>query len=196
MADQKNPPDDDAPAHFTGEEGGEERSSPAKNLAASCVIALFGAIVMVFSVQLEVPDALATAPGILPFLVGATLLLMALGLAVKSIHAGALRGNTYRPDPRRWFASPENGRTVLLMVVVFAYVVAVDSVWFEIDIPLGFGKLPFSSFELISTIALSVILKLFWRAALWRCGLVALLYTMALTNIFRFGFHILLPGAA
>ena len=195
MADQNNPPPDEAPVHFAGEEGGEERSSPAKNLAASGVIALFAVVVMALSVQLEVPDALATAPGILPFLVGATLFLMAVGLAAKSIRAGALRGNSYRPDPRRWFASPENGRTVLLMVVVFAYVVAVDSMWFEIDIPLGFAALPFSSFELVSAIALTVILKLFWKAALWRCGLVALIYMMALTSIFRFGFQILLPGA-
>jgi hypothetical protein len=196
MADQNNPPADDEPAHFAGEEGGEERSSPAKNFAASCVIALFAVVVMALSVRLEVPDALATAPGLLPFLVGATLFLMAVGLAVKSIRSGALRGAAYRPEPGRWFADMENRRTVMLMVIVLAYIVAVDSVWFEIDIPLGFGKLPFSSFELISTIALIVILKLFWRAALWRCGLVALLYTIALTNIFRFGFHILLPGAA
>ena len=196
MTTQNTPPDDDAPAHFTGEEGGEERSSPAKNFAASCVIAVFAIAVMVLSAQLEVPDALATAPGLLPLLVSGTLLLMAIGLAVKSIRAGALRGNTYRPDPRHWFADQENRRTVLLMLVVFLYVVVVDSVWFEVDIELGFFKLPFSSFELTSAIALTTILKLFWRARLWRCGLVALLYSMALTNIFRFGFHILLPGAA
>jgi hypothetical protein len=196
MSNRNDTPVDDAPAHFTGEEGGEERTTPAKNLAASCVIAVFGIAVMVLSVQLEVPDMLATAPGLLPFLTGGSLVLMATGLAFRSIRAGGLRGRLYRPDPRHWLAAAEIRRTIGLMSVVFVYIVAVDLVWFEVDIPLGFFALPFSSFELISAIALTIILKLFWRAALWRCGLVALLYAMALTNVFRFGFVILLPGAA
>lgn len=187
---------DDTPAHFTGEEGGEERSSPAKNLAASGVIALLGVVAMILSLQLEVPDTISTAPGVLPFLVGAGLVLMAGFLALKSIRAGALHGDRYRPDPRHWFQATENRRTLILMTLVFVYVVVIDLVWFEIDIPLGIGALPFSSFELISAIALTVILKMFWGTPLWRCSLVALLYAMALTNIFRFGFSILLPGAA
>lgn len=196
MTDQKTPGADDEPAHFTGEEGGEERSSPAKNLGASIAVIAFGIAVMVLSAQLEVPDTLATAPGLLPFLVGASLVLMAAILAVRAIGRGALQGSIYRPDPGHWFAQQENRRVAMLIALVFAYIVVVDSFWFEFDIPLGFGALPFSSFELVSAIALGIILKLFWRAPLWRCGLVALIYSMALANIFRFAFNTLLPGQA
>jgi len=196
MSEPSPPPTDDTPAKFTGEEGGEERSSPAKNLAASGVVALLGIIAMLLSLQLEVPDALATAPGLLPFLTGACLVLMAIGLALRSIRAGALRGDRYRPDPGHWFGVLENRRLLLLGAIIVVYIVTVDPVWFELDIPLGFGALPFSSFEALSAIALFVILKLFWRASALRCSLVGLIYAMAIANIFRFGFGILLPGAA
>lgn len=189
-------PTDDEPAKFTGEEGGEERSTPTKNLAASAVIALFGIVVMFLSTQMLVPDTLATAPGLLPFLTGASLVLMALGLATKSIRAGALRGNRDNPARENWFANFENRRTLLLMTIIFAYVVAVDSVWFEFDIPLGIFVLPYSSFEALSALALLVILKIFWKASVLRCALVAMLFSMAVANIFRFGFGILLPGSA
>ena len=196
MADPNTAPADAEPAHFAGEEGGEERSTPAKNLAASGVVALLGIVAMALSARMPVPDSVATAPGLLPFLTGASLVLMALGLAFRSIRAGALHGDRYRPDPRHWLAATENRRTLLLMAIVLVYIVAVDSMWFEVDIPLGVGALPFSSFEAVSAIALAAILKLFWGAAAWRCGLVALLYSMALANVFRFGFSILLPGQA
>lgn len=196
MTEQNSPPADDEPAHFTGEEGGEERTTPAKNLAASVAIAALGTVAMVLSLQMKVPDTLSTAPGLLPFLVGASLVLMAAHLGMKAIRAGALRGNLYRPAPGHWLADVENRRALMLMAIVFVYIVVVDNVWFEFDIPLGFGALPFSSFELLSAIALAIILKLFWGAALWRCALVGLIYSMALANVFRFGFHILLPGQA
>ena len=200
MADQKpasDPiPDDDAPAHFTGEEGGEERSTPAKNLAASCVVAIFGVIAMILSAQMPNPDTWPTAPGLLPFLVGAGLLLMAIGLAMKSIRTGALRGASYRPDPGHWFADTQNRRMVLLVALVLVYILIIDAVWFEFDIPLGFAALPFSSFEMLSAIFLFVVLKLFWKGSALRCAIVAILYALILANIFRFGFGTLLPGAA
>jgi hypothetical protein len=196
MANQNPVTDDDAPAHFTGEEGGEERTTPAKNLAAAGVVALLGIVAMILSAQMSNPDTLATAPGLLPFLVGAGLVLMALGLAVKSVRAGALRGNQYRPDPGHWFANAENRRTLLLIGIVFAYILVVDAVWFEFDIPLGFFTLPVSSFETLSTLALTIILKCFWRGSLLRCVVISALFSLALANVFRFGFVILLPGAA
>ena len=196
MADPKSPLADDEPAHFAGEEGGEENATPAKNLAAASVVALLGIVAMVLSTQMLVPDTLATAPGLLPFLTGASLVLMALGLAAKAIRGGALHGGRTRPNPEHWFGVTENRRTLLIGTIVFAYIMAVDAVWFEFDIPLGIFDLPFSSFEALSTLALLVIMKIFWGASVLRCTIVALLFSMALANVFRFGFGILLPGAA
>ena len=59
-----------------------------------------------------------------------------------------------RPEVWEAILGEYRRRVVMLIALVFAYIVIVDSFWFEFDIPLGFGDLPFSSFELVSAIAL------------------------------------------
>ncbi len=53
----------------------------------------------------------------------------------------------------------------------------------------------FSSYEAVSISILAVVLRIFWRALPWRCALVAVVFVIALASVFRYGFHILLPGA-
>ena len=60
--------------------------------------------------------------------------------------------------------------------------------------PTKFFVFSISSYELISIITLTLVLRIFWRAALVRCLLVSAFWIIALASVFRYGFHILLPG--
>ena len=183
---------------FVGEEDVGGRSSPGKDLAAAIAIGLFALAAMYFALTLQVPDNLLTAPGLLPFLTAVTLLAMAVGLGVKAFRAGGsfaeLRG--VFETARRAVGQQEPRRALVLIATVVLYVVAVDQVPFELTIPTSAFVLAFSSYELISGIVLTFLLKLFWGAAILRCLLVAFVWIVILANIFRFGFHILLPGLA
>ena len=72
-----------------GEEELVERSTPNKDLASAVVVAVVAVLTLVFSFRLDVPGSFYTAPGLLPFITGFTLLLMALTLGVRAIRAGA-----------------------------------------------------------------------------------------------------------
>ena len=69
---------------FTGEEGGDERSSPHKDFIASIFVGALGIFAMILAVQLDKPESIYTAPGLLPFVTGASLVVMAIGLFVKT----------------------------------------------------------------------------------------------------------------
>ena len=77
-------PDGDHKATFVGEEG-DDRSTPDKDLAASIVIALIGLAAIIGSLQWKVPDTIVTAPVVLPFIAGLSLIGMALGLGLRAV---------------------------------------------------------------------------------------------------------------
>tara|TARA_B100000315_G_scaffold260655_1_gene323748 strand:+ start:6415 stop:7029 length:615 start_codon:yes stop_codon:yes gene_type:complete len=183
---------------FTGEEGGDERSSPHKDFVASIAIAALGAFAMVLSVQLEAPESVLTAPGLLPFVTGASLILMAIGLflktknrygveeMMKSEGAGAISA---------YLAEPESRRTLMLMLVVFAYVMVLGQMDLDLRFKTSFYTFRFSGFELISIPVIFFILRFFWRSSLINCFLVAVGIVVFLAVVFRDGFQILLPGS-
>lgn len=185
-----------AAGKFTGEEGGPA-VSPGKDLAAAAMVAVIGVAAMALSLGLDVPASLYTAPGLLPFLTGLSLLIMAAGLAAKALKRAPLReilkaaGNPIGP----FLADIEGRRTLILMGLVLAYVVLTDLISFEIRMPAGFYTFRFSSYEAISIPVITLILKIFWRAR-WLASLaVAAGMVIALAWIFRDGFEILLPGS-
>jgi hypothetical protein len=188
----------ETPARFVGEEGEDTRSTPDKDLAAALVIGAVSLIAIYLAVAMPVLDSVLTAPGLLPFLVGLSLLAMSAGLGIRAIRNGA----TLRPSRMRTTASPsteaniEKGRVAFLIGLVAVYVVAVDLVTFDIDIPTPFFRFSFSSYELVSAVVLTILLKMFWRATLPRCLLVSVVWVIVLASIFRDGFRILLPGSA
>lgn len=89
----------------------------------------------------------------------------------------------------------ETRRVLLLLVIIIAYVVLVDRITFDLRLPIGGFDLRLSSYECISIVALTLILRYFWRGTFLRCGLIALVWIIALASVFRYGFHILLPGS-
>lgn len=192
--DPTEPASDMAPARFVGEEGEDTRSSPRKDLWASAVIGVVSIIAMVLALKMPTQGSLHSAPGLLPFLVGASLFAMSVGLGVKALRRGALRNANARPalglSPGEVIAVP------FLIGVIAIYIVALDLFTFDIDLPTPIFLFQFSSYELLSVITLFVLLKVFWRAALWRCLLVSVVWVGALASVFRYAFQILLPGSA
>ena len=184
-------------AHFTGEEGGSERTTPRKDLGAAVVIGALAVAAMVFSLRLEVPTSIFTAPGLFPFLTGLSLLAMAIGLGMSAIRAGGTAD--YFPRARDaatfYLAQRENRRTLILMVILVVYVFAAGQISFDLRMPTSFFVFQFSSWEAISMPVLAVILWYFWWAPVWKCGLFSVLMVLFLSGIFRHAFHILLPAA-
>ncbi len=183
-------------AAFGGEEDLAEISS-GKDLVAVALIAALAVFAMVFALRMPNPGGPFTHPGLLPFLTGLTLLAMVAGLGVSAVRKGGAR-SLFR---RRWRDAPrllgqeESRRTLLLVVIIGLYVLLTDIVTFDIRYPTPLFVFWFSSYEAVSIPILALILRIFWRAPWWRCALVAVVFVIALAAVFRYGFHILLPGA-
>ena len=181
---------------FVGEEG-EDPSTPAMNMAAAFFLAVFGLAAMYFAWDLDIPDSIYTAPGLLPMLTGITLVGMAGGLARFAYKHGA-SFQVFKVRKRatvQFMADEENRRGLVLIAIIAVYVAAIDLLGFDLRLPLGSFTFQFGSYELFSIITLMIILKLFWRARFLHCALVSVGWVMALASVFRYGFRILLPGS-
>jgi len=181
---------------FTGEEGSLV-VSPGKDLAAAVVVAAIGVVAMLLSLGLDSPDTVYTAPGLLPFITGISLVVMAVGLAAKAlkrlplVEILAAARNPISP----FLADEEGRRTICLAGIIFAYVVLTDLISFQIRLPTDFYTFRFSSYEAVSIPIIAVVLKIFWRARTWSCLAVSAGIVIALAWAFRDGFEILLPGS-
>lgn len=185
---------------MTRTDGDEKRIDLAgrrKDLLAAIVIAAFAIFAMILSARLQSPDTIYTHPGLLPFLTGLSLLAMAIALAVSAVRQVGVKALF----PRRTAGEPgpltnyEGLRTLLLIVIIAAYVILTDLITFDLRYPTRFFVIQFSSYEAVSIVILTTTLRIFWKAALWRCLLVSVVFVIALASVFRHGFHILLPGA-
>ena len=184
-------------ARFTGEEGGE-RTTPRKDLGAAVVVGALAIAAMVYSVRLEVPTSIYTAPGLLPFLAGLSLLVMAIGLGASAIRNGGSRDYfaAAREGSQTYLAQRESKRTLLLIAVLIFYIFLAGQISFNLRLPTPFFVFQFSSWEAISMPILAGILWFFWRAPIWKCGLLGIFMVFFLAGIFRYAFHILLPAAS
>jgi hypothetical protein len=181
---------------FVGEEDNDGTTNPEMDLAAAVAIALFSLIGLYLAFKLDIPDTIFTAPGLFPVFAASGLFAMAIGLAIKALNAGAT--TNVRPYFRQlssFFHDEENARCGQLIAIIAAYILAVDWLGFDIRIPTGLFVIRFSSFELFSIIALTLIFKMFWKVSWGKCILVAVGWSLILATVFRFGFRILLPGS-
>ena len=180
-----------------GEEELVERSTPNKDLASAVVVAVVAVLALVFSFRLDVPGSFYTAPGLLPFITGFTLLLMALTLGVRAIRAGAkmsVAGLLGIPLKMiRGFLSAKNWRRPILTALVVTYVLLVAFINFELRLPTPLFVLQISSYEVISVSMVTGVLRTCWGASLLRCFLTTLITVEALAFVFRYGFGILMP---
>lgn len=181
---------------FIGEEDNDENTTPDMDLAAAVIIGLFALFGLYLAVDLEVPYTLYTAPGLFPVFTASGLLVMAIGLALKALRDGAERDlNIPFKMLSRFFRDEENARCAQLIAIVAAYIIAVDWFGFDIRVPTGLFVLRFSSYELFSIMALTWIFRMFWKASWLKCFVIALVWSITLATVFRFGFRILLPGS-
>ena len=187
---------DEGQGSAAGKEGKDKRSTPGKDLVASAAIAAFALLVMIVALRMPNPGTLFTAPGLLPFLTGLALLIMAAGLGIRSMGAGGIKALLKGPGQvaRDYFADIENWRTLLLIGIIILYVIVTQQIAFDLRVPTKFFVFSFSSYELISIITLTLVLRIFWRGSLVRCLFVSAFWIIALASVFRYGFHILLPG--
>jgi hypothetical protein len=186
----------DAPRILSEEQGGV-RSTPRKDLIAALCIAAFSIFAMVLAVDLPNPGGTFTHPGLLPFLTGLTLLAMAVGLGISAVRAGGAKALLDGGDDEALLVDEreEGRRTLILVVIIGIYVYLADIVTFDLRLPTPLFVFQFSSYEAVSIPVLAVVLNIFWRKPPWRCLLVATVFVVALTAVFRHGFHILLPGS-
>jgi len=181
---------------FQGEEDIEAASTPQKDLVSSIVIGAVAVIAMVLAVQMPDPGrTVFTHPGLLPFVAGLMLLVMAFGLAVRALREGGahrLSSVFARPtDPEeRSYAR----RSWILIGLIVTMIIAVDYVSFRIRIPIGNFEFKISSFECVAIPIVTIIMKLFWRKSWLRCFLAAAITGMLLAAAFRWGFKIPMPG--
>jgi hypothetical protein len=198
VPEDKSPvtPGNQGKGSFADKAGRDKWSPPGKDLAASVVIAAFSVFVMLIALRMPNPGSVFTAPGLMPFLTGLTLLMMAVGLGIRSIRAGGMRDLLQGSGKglRHHVADIENLRALLLIGIIIIYVIVTEQITFDLRFPTDFFVFYFSSYELISIITLTLVLRIFWRAALVRCFLVSAFWTIALASVFRYAFHILLPG--
>ena len=201
MATNRSSDLDTDPGRREDESGeGPDRAAASGDLAAALIIATFAALAVVFSIRLNVPGSIYTAPGLFPSIIGSTLFAMAAVLAWRAVLAGATFGEL-GAMPRRWANSVrgigptgEAARTAQLMAMVTAYVLLIGLVNFEFDVPLGFFTARISSYEVISVIMVTWLLRIFWRAHPARCVIVALGSVEILATVFRYGFGIPMPA--
>ena len=113
---------------FEGEEAGTGYASPALDMIASIALILLSIVVMIGSFALPVPADLLTAPGLLPFIVAASLLLMALGLGASAV--GRWRQGVRMPI--MWGRDLGTDlRSIGLAVVIAIYIAALQILGFR-----------------------------------------------------------------
>ena len=177
--------------HFEGEEANAGYASPILDLIAAAVLIALSIAVMVGSLALPVPGDVETAPGLLPFLVAASLMVMALGLGASAMarHRAGVRmpvlaGRDLGAD----------ARSLVLAVAVALYIAGLQLLAFRYDVVVGGFFYSVSAFEPLTILTLAIIIGASWRGPLWITALIAVGWTLALSAVFQHVFRIPLPG--
>ena len=177
-----------------GIEHPEGKLAVRKNLIGAAMTGLLAILTMIFSLRLAIPGSIYTAPGLLPFIVGFTLFLMALILGIQAIRAGALtKSDVFCADSPITGWSEEDKRRLMLAALIAIYVLLVAFVNFNWRIPGAPFEFEISSYEVISVIMVTWILYLFWKAPIMHCLTITVVVVELLAIIFRYGFGILMP---
>ena len=182
----------DQPAvKFEGEEADSGFASPTLDLIASAALIAIAIAMMAASAALPMPGAIHTAPGLLPFIVAASLLIMALGLGASAL--ARRRSGLLMPA----FADRDIStdlRSLLLAGAVAIYIATLQTLAFQQNVSVFGTTLRLSAFEPATIIALAAIIHLSWRGPLWITASVSIIWTAILSLVFQLVFRIPLPG--
>ena len=177
---------------FEGEEAGAGFASPTLDLIASAVLIAIALAMMAASWALPMPGAIHTAPGLLPFLVAASLLLMAIGLGGSAIARRRL--GVQMPI----FADRDVStdlRSLLLAGAVAVYISALQLLAFQQNFAIFGTNLRLSAFEPATIVTLCTIIHLNWRGPFWITAAISFAWTIILSLVFQLVFSIPLPGS-
>lgn len=178
---------------FAGEEEGAGYAAPGVDLiAAILLIALSGWYVWE-ALGFRSPSGWRTGPGLVPAAAGISLMLMAVGLGFTALRRWGQVQAPVDPDLDEDSIS-DPARTGLLIAVIFIYLIAMDAITFGLQGYLGSLYIVVGAFEIATVLCLSVLMKLYWNGPLWIITTVSLVWTTALSLIFRNVFLISLPG--
>lgn len=185
-ADARSP---EGERYVISEDSNAGLATPVMDIIAAGVVAAIALWIAVESLELPVPGGIFTAPGLLPFLTAASLLGMALAL-------GATAWRRRKLTPRaldRIEVPPDFLRSLTLGGIVTVYVAALQFVPLHASFSIGGTHLVIGAFETVSVVALTWMLRIYWRAALWACLGVTVCWIAFLSLVFRLLFEIPLP---
>ncbi|MDJ1017732.1 MAG: tripartite tricarboxylate transporter TctB family protein [Paracoccaceae bacterium] len=177
---------------FEGEEAESGFASPTLDLIATAILIAISVAVMIASFRLPMPGDIQTAPGLLPFIVSASLLIMALGLGASAM---ARRNAGVRIPAFADRDLPTDLRSLLLACAVAAYIAALQFLAFQQNFNLFGLNLRLTAFEPATIVALAMIIHASWRGPIWITTTVSIGWTMVLSLVFQLVFRIPLPGS-
>jgi hypothetical protein len=164
-------------------------AAPVMDLIAAGVLAAISLWFMIEALRLPAPGGTTTAPGLLPFLTAASLMVMALILGADALtrrrNGVATAGAIDLPADWR--------RTAVLAAILAVYVLALEFAGIEVAFELFGSRIIIGSFEVTTAVVLTAILRIYWQAALWTCVAVAVGWVALLSLVFRLAFHVPLP---
>lgn len=167
-------------------------ATPLMDLIAAVTLTAIALFFLVEALRLPVPGGVATAPGLLPFLTAASLLIMSLMLG-----AGALARRRTAILERRALLGidlpPDFRRTMALGAILTLYVAALQFVPIDVVFTLGGIRMTIGAFEVASILVLTTVLRIYWQGPLAVCTAVSFGWVAALAIIFRLIFHVQLP---
>jgi hypothetical protein len=164
-------------------------STPRMDLIAAGVIGAIGIWFGIEAWRLPIPGGVITAPGLLPFLTAASLLIMA-GLLVS---AALRRRRTMLPQDDRIELPEEFRRSMMLGAILVVYVAALQFLPIAAAIAAGPIRLVIGNFEAATLVILTAILRVFWQTRLWPCLAVSFGWVVFLSLTFRLLFETQLP---
>jgi hypothetical protein len=165
-------------------------ATPIMDLSAAIVIALIAIVMAIESLRLPMPGGVIfTAPGLLPFLTSASMLVMAMLLGYSAV----VRRPTVPRALDRFEIPPDAMRSLILGGLVALYVLALQFVPFETSFNVAGLHFVIGAFEPVSVVFLTGLLRVYWRAPLWTCLSVIVVWTLFLSIVFRMLFQIPLP---
>jgi hypothetical protein len=182
----------DRPDTVLSEDPNAGYATPLMDLIAAGIIAVIAVWFMVESLRLSMPGGVTTAPGLLPFIIAATLVLMALMLGADAL-ARRRNGIAGVPVPDGLDLPPDFRRSMGLGVILVVYVAALQFASIDVAFTLFGLRFIIGAFEVVTVIVLTAILRIYWQQPLWACVAVSFGWVAFLSIIFRLIFSQPLP---
>lgn len=182
----------DPDPHTLSEDPNAGLATPLMDLIAAGVLVAISVWFVIESLRLPVPGDIVTAPGLLPFITAASLLIMALMLGASAL-ARRRAAQTDASIADGIQLPPDFWRTMGLGVILTIYVAALQFLPVSTAFEVAGLRFVVGAFEVASLIVLTVILRIFWQEPVVTCLAATAGWVAFLSIVFRLVFHVQLP---